>query len=350
MSRVAEVADEAKGRFARARQDHPALDHAVRMQTHYGDTKASQQAGGVTYFAFLSVFPVLALAFFVVGLVARVYPDAQQNLVDGINQVLPGLVGNGSGQISLSTIQDSAGAIGLIGLVAVIYSGTGWVSSLRQALVIVFELPENEQLNFVFGKLRDVLTLALIGTVLIASVAISGVVASLSGTLLGLIGLADTFAWLVSLISIVLGLAANALLFFAMFRVLANPPLPSRALWSGAALGAVAFEILKQLSSLLLASTKNQPAFQAFGIALILVVWINYFSRVVLYAASWAYTDPDATAEREKDEAQRLADEEQERTRFIAPSEPEGLSPAATFAAGAAAAVALVGVVRRRSR
>ena len=34
---------------------------------HYGDVKGSLQAGAVTYFAFLSFFPILALAFFVVG-------------------------------------------------------------------------------------------------------------------------------------------------------------------------------------------------------------------------------------------------------------------------------------------
>ena len=37
----------------------------------------------MTYFAFLSFFPILALAFFVVGYIAQVYPDAQNNLVDG---------------------------------------------------------------------------------------------------------------------------------------------------------------------------------------------------------------------------------------------------------------------------
>ena len=50
------------------------------MQEHYGAVKAGQQAGAVTYFAFLSFFPILALAFFVVGWIAKVYPDAQDDL------------------------------------------------------------------------------------------------------------------------------------------------------------------------------------------------------------------------------------------------------------------------------
>ena len=40
--------------------------------------KGSQQAGAVTYFAFLSFFPILALAFFVVGCISQVYPDARR--------------------------------------------------------------------------------------------------------------------------------------------------------------------------------------------------------------------------------------------------------------------------------
>ena len=84
-----------------------------------------------------------------------------------------------------------------------------------------------------------------------------------------------------------------------MFRLLAAPDdVPLRAMWSGALLGAVGFEILKQVSSLLIRSTQGQPAFQVFGLALILVVWINYFSRVVLYAASWAWTHPLAREQR----------------------------------------------------
>ncbi len=86
------------------------------------------------------------------------------------------------------------------------------------------------------------------------------------------------------------------MLFYALFRLLGDPDVPSRSLWSGAVFGALGFEVLKRLSSLLLSTTEGQPAFQAFGIALILLVWINYFSRVVMYAASWAYTTAAARA------------------------------------------------------
>jgi len=144
-------------------------------------------------------------------------------------------------------------------------------------------------------------------------------------------------------------------LFFAFFRLLASPNVPSRSLWSGALLGAIAFELLKQLSTVLLQATREQPAVQAFGIALILLVWINYFSRVVVLAAAWAHTSPEARAARE---AQLVADQTVEGPQIdlaaaadvvrTAPGAAAGSSPKAAFAAGAASMLGLVALVRRR--
>jgi membrane protein len=289
---MAGLVDRVKGRIAHVRQQRPAIDHALRTQEHYGDTKASQQAGAVTYYGFLSVFPVLALAFFVVGYVAEVVPDAQDTLVKAISEMFPGLIGDGPAKLGIDEIQDSAATAGIIGSVGVLYSGLSWLSALRDGLITVFALPQREQPSFVMGKVRDLVTLVILGVVLLVAVAFTGVLSGFSTDLLGWIGLSTELGWLVSLLTIVLGLLANALLFFAMFRLLAAPDLPARAMWSGALLGAVGFEILKQVSGWLIRATQDQPAFQVFGLALILLVWINYFSRVILYAASWTWTHP----------------------------------------------------------
>ncbi len=66
----------------------------------------------------------------------------------------------------------------------------------------------------------------------------------------------------------------------------------------GCAAGRCGFEVLKQISGVLIRATQGNPAFQVFGLALILLVWINYFSRVVLYAAAWAWTHPLARERR----------------------------------------------------
>lgn len=285
---LGELKDRATAWLTRTRERMPLLDRVLRMQSHYGSVGASQQAGAITYFGFLSIFPVLALGFFAVGQIAKVYPDAQHDLITAIDHILPGLVGTGDGQVPIHDIERAAGAVGTFGLLGVVYAGLGWVDSLRTALILVFEVPEEKQPGFVMAKLTDLVALIVIGVILLVSVAITSVVRAFSLDLLGWVHLDSRMSWLVWLITLVIGLAANALLFFSMFQ-LARPRTRVRPLLVGALIGAVGFEVLKQASTYLLAATRGQPAFQVFGIALILLVWINYFTRVILYAASFAH-------------------------------------------------------------
>ena len=341
----------ARERLADVRHRRPVVDHVVRMVEHYGGVDGNALAAAVTYFAFLSFFPILALAFAIFGQVAKVYEGAEDTLVDAANTVLPGLVGGRSG-VSLETLQAAAPGIFSVGILLTLYSGLGWLSGMRQALVAVFEEPPRERPGFVAGKLRDILALLSLGSVLIVSVAVSGVATKLLTPILDALSLGPVAGVLLWILAVVLGLAANALLFFAFFRLLAAPEVPTRSLWSGAILGAVAFELLKQLSTYLLEATASSEAFQAFGIALILLVWINYFSRVVVYAASWAHTSPEARAARA---ARTVADQTPEGPRIDLPaladvrtSPASGTPSRAAFAAGAASMLALVAILRRR--
>lgn len=341
----------ARERLAEVRHRRPVVDRVVRMVEHYGSVDGNALAAAVTYFAFLSFFPILALAFAIFGQVAKVYDGAEDTLVDAANSVLPGLVGGRSG-VSLETLQAAAPGIFSVGILLTLYSGLGWLSGMRQALVAVFEEPPRERPGFVAGKLRDILALLSLGSVLIVSVAVSGVATKLLTPILDALSLGPVAGVLLWILAVVLGLAANALLFFAFFRLLAAPEVPTRSLWSGAILGAVAFELLKQLSTYLLEATASSEAFQAFGIALILLVWINYFSRVVVYAASWAHTSPEARAARA---ARTVADQTPEGPRIDLPAmvdvrtSPASGTPArAAFAAGAASMLGLVALLRRR--
>jgi membrane protein len=337
----------AKVALGRARGRWPLLDHAVRTQQHYSSVNGSGLAGSVTYFAFLSFFPILAIAFFVVGYLARVYPQASDDMVTAVSQVLPHIVGPEPGQISLARIEKAASTVGLIGAISLLYAGLGWLAGMRSALEVVFELPRNQYPNVVVGKLRDLATLAMIGLTLLVSVAVTGAVTGFSSGLRDLMNLGPGLTWLLQVLGPLVGFGANVVLLIAMFRLLTEPPIPRRALWQGAVVGAIAFEGLKQVSSYLLASTKHQPAFQAFGIALILVVWINYFSRVVMYAASWAQTSAPARAARESDAA--ASSRALVPAAASAPTRRESrLDPRVAFGAGVGAALALVAMVRRR--
>jgi len=355
---MASLKDRLTARVTDLRERRPAVDHVLRMQGHYGAVKSGQQAGAVTYFGFLSFFPILALSFAVIGWVAFLYPDARDSTVKAIGQVFPGMIGTQDGQISLTQIEDAAGTAVGFGLLGVLYAGLGWLSSLRDALLVSFEMPGFERPGFVLGKLRDLMTLGAVGATLILSVGVSGLVAGFSGQILTWIGLGAALEPLLWILGILVGLAASTILFLALFRLLADPHTPARSLVSGAVLGAVGFELLKQLSGQLLSATQGQPAFQAFGIALILVVWINYFSRVVLYAAAWAHTSPAARAARVEEpvlvqgpQSPSLAELSAVRLESSSGAAQGGAgSWKGPFVGGAAAMLALTAVLRKKDR
>jgi membrane protein len=263
------------------------IEHVRRAWRHYAERDGSTQAAAVTYFAFLSLFPLLALSFAAVGVIARVVPDAQDALDASLRALFPGMIGDRSGQMSLAEIRTAAGPVAGVGIVTVAYSGLSWISDMRDALGRMFdETPgprpsgvRGRVMAFLGDQLRNAWALVVIGLALLVSIAMSG----------GLIEVASRVP-LISIATVLIGVATGMMLFFLMFKMLGGSTVSDRALWSGAFVGAVGFEVLKRASAWLLDSTTNQPAFQAFGIALILLVWIYYFSRVVMYAAAWART------------------------------------------------------------
>ena len=344
--------DRITARVEEVRKRRPLVDHVVRMIQHYSAVKGSLQAGAVTYFAFLSFFPILAFAFAVIGFFAQVYADAQADLVQAIEEVLPGIVSvkETEGKIAISDLQAAAPGILTVGLLVMLYSGLGWISAMRDALLVMFERPADEHPNFVTGKLRDLVALILLGLILIVSVGVSGVVTSLAAPILDFLELDEGIEPVVWVLGVALGLVANSVLFFAFFKLLGDPEDPSRSLWSGALLGAIGFEVLKQLSTFLIASISQQPGFQVFGIALIVLVWINYFSRVVMFAAAWAHTSPEARDIRARAALERAR--MHELTRVDLHEAPAARTSrgrtARAFAAGGATALTLVAALRKK--
>lgn len=338
----------------------PFLAHVFRMQDHYTLHRGNLAAGGATYFAFLSFFPLLAVSFAVVGQLSQIYPDAQEDFVEALSGVLPGIVSvePEPGTIALSEIADNAPAIYTVGLLTALYSGLNWISKLRDGLNQTLGLPATEARNIVVGKLTDLLTLVVLGVVLIASVSIGSIPVALGSTILEALGLTSWFGGAVlTVLSMAVGVAVSTVLFWSVYRLLPKPELPARSLWRGALLAAVGFEIIKQLASLVLRGASSVPV-ASLAIALTLVVWIYFFSRLTLYGLSWAITDEaslEALAaleearddqgrqEREDLEASgREADEEE-------PYEPLPAGYGRAFAAGLGLGGLIGAVVARRT-
>ncbi|MGH3367342.1 MAG: YihY/virulence factor BrkB family protein [Nocardioidaceae bacterium] len=357
------------------RRRSPLVDHAVRTFQHIGVVQGTMLAGAVTYFGYLSLFPVLAIGFGVLGFVSIDAPRARSTMVTVVESFFPGLIGRGPGvAIQIDDIARAAGAVSVIGLVGLLYSGLGWISAVRAGLQGVFEMPTTKRRGFAVGKAFDLVMLVVIGIVLMVSVALSSVVTSLTADILRLLQLDEVpgpwLSWLVAAVGVALGVAASTVLFFVIFTLLPAAGLPRGAVGQGAFVAALGFEVLKLLAGQLIGLASQSPATAVLGTSLVLLVIINYFSRVVMFGAAWAYTSPEARMWRDREEAARRRKWEMAERRRLRRSgdrearsptdEPASSEPAAqrrvdrvSVAAGAAlgaTVTTLDAVVRRRRR
>ena len=89
------VGDTVKGAAAQARRRRPSVDHLVRAYGRYAADGGGRLAASVALPGFLSFFPLIALAFFVLGFVVSGSTDAQRSILVATKDYLPGLLCSG---------------------------------------------------------------------------------------------------------------------------------------------------------------------------------------------------------------------------------------------------------------
>ena len=298
---VSRLKERGQAVVAGARARWPIVDHFARALLHYNSVMGSQLAAAATYFAFLSFFPLVALLFAAVGYVVDYVPNAEAAVTKALASVLPGMIGSGPDQINVKGIASHKAGVGVIGLLVLLYSGLGWISALRTSLQAVFAAVAEEKRNFVLNKLFDLLVLIVVGIVLVVSVGLGTSVTGFTDTVLGLLGLSHMpgIGTVLLIAALVVGVGANTVLFFTLYRLLPRHEVPTASLWKGALLAGIGFEVLKQLASLVISSVTQNPLYGAFAIMIALLVWINYFDRLAVLGAAWAVS---AVATKERSE------------------------------------------------
>ncbi len=287
----------AKEALREGRHRHPWLDHLLRANDRNTEVYGSRLAGAITYFAFLSLFPIIAVGFAVLGHIVDVYPDARALVSALIEENLPGLVGTGPDQINIDSIADAKNTASVLGLLGLLYSGTGWVDATREALGQVFGLARDTR-NPVVKKLVDVGFLAMLGSAILLTLAVSSVTTAATTQILTLVGIeGSTLAeWLLRALTLLLAVVLNtAIVAVLLARLGGTDTQGKRPAWerirSGAILGGIGFEILKLLATYLIGNTLDNPLYGAFGVVVGLLVWMNFVARLLVFCAAWTATE-----------------------------------------------------------
>ena len=285
--------DRIRARIRAWRACYPWLDHAVRAYDRNTEVMGTQLAAAITYFGFLSFFPLLALGFSLVGYISDIYPSAQDDVTRAVQNAFPSLVGDGDGQINVQDIIDARANAGIIALLGLAYAGMGWLDALRDGLRKVFATSD-VQVSFIKKKLTDVAVLVLLGVSLLASLVVTSVATAATTFVLDHVGLEHSVVaiGLLKVISVAFAVAADTVLFAIVFSRLSGAKLAWRQVRSGALLAAVGFELLKLLGTFLIGRTTQNPLYATFGVVVGLLVWMNFVAKLTIFAAAWTATEP----------------------------------------------------------
>src|ERR1700709_1934940 len=101
--------DRVRAAAVRVCGSRPSGEHLLRAWQRFSDQGGGRAAAAVTYFGFLSFFPLIALAFALLGYVVDWYPQVYGDLTRDISQALPGLVGDRPGQVNVDQIAAARG-------------------------------------------------------------------------------------------------------------------------------------------------------------------------------------------------------------------------------------------------
>jgi membrane protein len=253
----------------------PALAFVVAVLKKYGEDGAGSLAAVIAYYAIFSIFPLLLALTAVLGFVLHGHPDWQHAVTNSALRDLP-LVGANRPQPLHGSVLRL-----VVGAVLALWSGLGVAKSAQRAFDSVYLVARSERPDFLRSTARAVALVAVGGSGLIATTAVSSAVTSVHSI--------DGFSLGAGLkvAGIALAVVLNVLLFLVLFNWLTVSQLTWRHALPGAVMTAVALQVM-QLAASAFISHKLKGASATYGnfaAVIVLLSWFALQAQVVLLAA-----------------------------------------------------------------
>jgi membrane protein len=272
--------------LVRVQDRSPLADRTVQAVDNYLNVQGSLLSAGMTYYGFLALFPLVAVALGVASLLSKVIPRLDDQLREYLARFLP--------SVDLDAMASAGITVGLIGLAVMLYAGVRWIGALRKSLTVLSGQPPRV-MPFLPGLVRDSLSLTLLGL---------AVLGSLAFTLLGQFASTILHDWFGSeagtvtlrVVSLVAAFGIDLAIAWVIYRSIPGHPLHGRRLLVTAAVAAVGFEVLKQAGGLIVAAASTNIVYGTFAATVGVLIWISYTSKWILFVGVWALVGTSAGA------------------------------------------------------
>lgn len=222
------------GWLDRLQRRNRAVGVVVAVVYKYLDDQGGYLSALITYYGFVSLFPLLLLLTTGLGVVLAGRPDLQQQVLNSALSQFP-VIG--------SQLHQPEGLSGgtiavVIGIAGALYGGLGVGQALQNAMDSVWAVPRNQRPNPLRSRLRSLILLLVLGS------------AALTATTLSAVGQATGALGVFGKIGVALAaVAINGVICLVAFRVTTARQLTYRQVWPGALAAAVIWQILQQFGA-----------------------------------------------------------------------------------------------------
>lgn len=257
-------------------QRHRAASFVFAVVKRYGEDQDGSKAALLTYYAFLSIFPLLLLLTTLANGVIGNHPELEQKVIKGLTSYFP-LLGS---QLSEHVHGLHRNGLALAaGIAFTFYGARGVADAFRKGVQQVWKVPMAQRDGWPAALAKSLLMLVVGGAGFIAASILAGL-ASAAGQGLGFRALS---------------LLLNMFILFWVFNFLIDFSLPKRLPLKetrvGAATAAVGLVILQALGGYIVSrELKNLDAlYSYFALALGLIFWLYLQAQIIYYAMEVAY-------------------------------------------------------------
>jgi membrane protein len=248
------------------------------------EDKAPGMSAALTFYAILSLIPVLIVATAVAGL-GFWHKLAETEALRQIQALLGETSAKALQAAILNANKPALNSItGMIGIGAILVGASGAFIELQDALNKIWRVEPKSGSILLDAIKQRILSFGLVlGT---------GILLLLSLISSATLGVAQRFmgqvvSWPVFLESVdfLLSFAVITLLLAMIYKVLPDTPIAWRDVWLGAAIASLVFTISKVLILLYLGGSAVASAYGAVASPLVILAWIYYSAQIVIFGA-----------------------------------------------------------------
>ena len=250
----------------------------VRVVQELGDDDATHMAASVSYYAVLSLFPLVLGLSTIIGTVAN-SPDRQDQVIEFIVAYLPG--SESFVRDTLASLSRYNAAFGIVSFFSLLWAGSAVFGGITRAVNRAWDVEKDPP--FYKNKPRQLLMAAGVSLLFFVSVGTSSLFRWAASINIGTVQLEEHIGGVITAILMEIPvLLVNFSIFAMIYKFLPNTKTHWRYIWLGAIFAAVLFESGKQLFIWYLDNFADySELYGSVASVVVLMVWA-YFSAFIL--------------------------------------------------------------------